>query len=122
MRRFDDEVNRIYGVLNNRLYDRPYLAGDEYTIADMISYPWTVGWKIQGQDIDDFKYFKRWFEELSERPAVKRGMAVGSDFGNDRCRPVHRLSTLHRSLQSGKRHQPGTPSIADHSTCGPHRY
>lgn len=75
-RRFADEVNRMYGVLNNRLYDRPYLAGDDYTIADMISYPWTVNWKGQGQDLDEFKYFKRWFEELSARPAVQRGMAV----------------------------------------------
>ena len=75
-RRFADEVNRMYGVLNNRLYDRPYLAGDEYTIADMISYPWTVNWKGQGQDLDEFKYFKRWFEELSARPGVQRGMAV----------------------------------------------
>jgi GST-like protein len=74
--RFTDEVNRLYGVLNNRLYDRPYLAGDEYTIADMISYPWTVGWKFQGQDIAEFKYFKRWFEEIGARPAVQRGMAV----------------------------------------------
>ena len=77
-RRFSDEVNRMYGVLNNRLYDRPYLAGDEYTIADMICYPWTINWKGQGQDLDDFKYFKRWFEELSARPGVERGMAVAA--------------------------------------------
>jgi GSH-dependent disulfide-bond oxidoreductase len=77
--RFTDEVNRLYGILNNRLYESPYLAGDEYTIADMIAYPWTVGWEAQGQDINEFKYFKRWFEELGERPAVQRGMAVGSD-------------------------------------------
>ena len=76
VRRFTDEVNRLYGVLNNRLYDRRYLAGDEYTIADMICYPWTVGWAGQGQDIEEFKYFKRWFEELGARPAVQRGMAV----------------------------------------------
>jgi glutathione S-transferase len=49
VRRFTDEVNRLYGVMNNRLYDRRYLAGDEYTIADMISYPWTVGWEGQGR-------------------------------------------------------------------------
>ena len=76
VRRFTDEVNRMYGVLNNRLYDRRYLAGDDYTIADMISYPWTVSWEAQGQDIEEFKYFKRWFEELGARPAVQRGMAV----------------------------------------------
>lgn len=81
--RFTDEVNRMYGVLNNRLSDRPYLAGDEYTIADMICYPWCVGWENQGQDIEEFKYFKKWFEELGERPALLRGMAVGSDMGED---------------------------------------
>ena len=83
VRRFTDEVNRIYGVLNNRLFESPYLAGDEYTIADMICYPWTVNWEGQGQDINEFKHFKRWFEALSDRPAVQRGMAVGSDMRND---------------------------------------
>jgi GST-like protein len=81
--RFNDELHRLYGVMNNRLYDRRYLAGDEYTIADMASYPWTVGWEAQGIDIDEFKYFKRWFNELSERPALQRGMAVGSDLTQD---------------------------------------
>jgi GST-like protein len=76
-------VNRLYGVLNNRLYDRRYVAGAEYTIADIISYPWVVNWKAQQQDLEDFKYLKRWFEELSERPAVKRGLAAGADFGED---------------------------------------
>jgi GSH-dependent disulfide-bond oxidoreductase len=83
IRRFTDEVNRLYGVMNNRLYDRRYLAGDEYTIADMISYPWTVGWKNQGQDIEEFRYFKRWFKEIGARPAVQRGMAIGSDLTGD---------------------------------------
>ncbi len=81
--RFSDEVNRLYGVMNQRLYESPYLAGNEYTIADMICYPWTEGWQSQGQDINEFKYFKRWFEELSDRPAVRRGMAVGSDLSID---------------------------------------
>jgi GSH-dependent disulfide-bond oxidoreductase len=81
--RFTDEVNRLYGVLNNRLYKHKYLAGDQYTIADMICYPWTVNWKGQGQDIEEFKYFKRWHEELAARPAVQKGMAVGSDLSTD---------------------------------------
>lgn len=75
-RRFADETHRLYGVLNNRLYDRRYLAGEDYSIADMISYPWTASWQLQGIDLDEFKYFKRWFEELSARPALQRGMAV----------------------------------------------
>ena len=83
IRRFTDEVNRLYGVLNNRLYNHRYLAGDEYTIADMICYPWTVNWKAQGQDIEEFPYFKRWQTELAARPGLQRGMAVGSDLQND---------------------------------------
>ena len=75
-RRFADETHRLYGVLNNRLYDRPWLAGDDYTIADMISYPWTASWKLQGIDLDEFKYFKRWLEAMEARPAVQKGMAV----------------------------------------------
>jgi GST-like protein len=81
--RFTDEVNRLYGVLNNRLHKHKYLAGDQYTIADMICYPWTVNWKFQGQDIEEFKHFKRWHEELAARPAVQKGMAVGSDLSTD---------------------------------------
>jgi len=79
VRRFSDETNRLYGVLNNRLYDRPYLAGDSYTIADIAAYPWTVNWQGQDQDFGEFPYAKRWFDELSERPGVKRGLAVGAE-------------------------------------------
>ena len=81
--RFTDEANRLYGVLNNRLYKNKYLCGDSYTIADMISYPWTVNWKAQGQDIAEFKHFQRWFDELSARPGVQRGMAAGKDLPPD---------------------------------------
>jgi len=83
VRRFTDEANRLYGVLNMRLSDRPYLAGAEYTIADMICYPWCVNHKLQGQNLDDFKYMKRWFEELSARPAVQKGMQVGTGLSVD---------------------------------------
>ena len=83
IRRFTDEANRLYGVMNNRLYNRRYLAGDEYTIADMISYPWTVNAEAQGQDINEFKHFKRWFEEVGNRPAVKRGIETGNNLRVD---------------------------------------
>lgn len=83
LRRFDDELHRLYGVMNNRLYDRRFLAGDNYTIADMACYPWVEGWEAQGIDIDEFKYFKRWFTQLGERPALQRGMAVGSNLTQD---------------------------------------
>lgn len=76
VRRFSDEANRLYGVLNNRLYKHRFLGGAEYSIADMIAYPWTLHWEFHGQDLAEFRYFKRWFDELSQRPAVQRGMAV----------------------------------------------
>lgn len=82
-RRFDDEVHRLYGVMNNRLYDRRYLAGDEFTIADIVSYPWTVNWQLQGIDLNEFLHFKRWFEEVSARPAVQRGLAVTAGAAED---------------------------------------
>jgi len=81
--RFTDEVNRLYGVLNNQLYKHKYLAGDQYTIADMICYPWTVNYKVQGQDIEEFKHVKRWAEEIAKRPAVQKGMAVGANLSTD---------------------------------------
>lgn len=83
IRRFTDEANRLYGVLNNRLHRSRYLAGEEYTIADMICYPWTVNLKAQGQDIEEFAYFKRWADELAARPGVRRGLAVGADLSED---------------------------------------
>lgn len=104
--RFGDEVHRMYGVMNNRLYDRRYLAGDEYTIADMISYPWTANWEAQGIDINEFKYFKRWFEELSERPALQRGMAVGSDFGEDYSKLSEEEIKRRRELLYNQRARP----------------
>jgi GSH-dependent disulfide-bond oxidoreductase len=81
--RFTDEVNRLYGVMNQRLYESPYLGGDAYTIADMIAYPWCALAEAEGQDINQFAHVKRWWDELSARPAVQRGMAVGSDYGID---------------------------------------
>lgn len=83
VRRFTDEANRLYGVLNNRLYESRYLAGDDYSIADICAFPWTVNWQGQGQDIAEFPHFKRWFDEVGARPAVQRGLAVGADLPGD---------------------------------------
>ena len=83
LRRFDDEANRLFGVMNNRLYERPYLAGEEYTIADMACYPWTVAQQSHGQDLDAFRHVRRWQRELEARPGVQRGMASGSELSVD---------------------------------------
>jgi len=77
--RYTNEVHRLYGVMNKRLADREYLAGD-YSMADVISWPWVVGWERQGQNLAEFPNLKRWFETVGARPAVVRGFAVGSDF------------------------------------------
>jgi GST-like protein len=69
--RYVSETNRLYGVLNKRLADRPFIAG-AYSIADMASYPWIVPYRNQGQSLEDFPHLKRWFETIKERPAVIR--------------------------------------------------
>ena len=71
MARYRNEVNRLYGVLNRRLADRPFIAGD-YSIADMASYPWIVPHERQGQKLEDFPHLNRWFEAVRGRPAVAR--------------------------------------------------
>lgn len=68
--RYVNETNRLYGVLNRRLADRPFVAGD-YSIADMAAYPWVVPYQRQGQKLEDFPNLKRWFETIAARPAVK---------------------------------------------------
>lgn len=67
---------RLYGVLDDRLMDRPFVAGD-YSIADMASYPWIVPYERQGIKLEDFPNLKRWFERIAARPAVQRAYAKG---------------------------------------------
>ena len=81
--RYTNEVNRLYGVMNRRLGDAEYLAGD-YSIADIACWPWIVSHERQGQDLDEFRNVKRWFEAIRERPAVMRGFALGHEQMVDR--------------------------------------
>lgn len=74
--RYTNECNRIYGVMNHRLADREFLAGD-YSIADMASMGWAVSYKRQGQDLDEFPNVRRWFNSLKSRPAVQKGIEIG---------------------------------------------
>jgi len=76
--RYVNETNRLYGVLNKRLADRPFIAGT-YSIADMASYPWIVPHKNQGQSLEDFPHLKRWFEAIKNRPAVIRAYDRAKD-------------------------------------------
>jgi GST-like protein len=70
------ETSRLYAVLDKRLADREYLAG-EYSIADMACYPWIVPYKRQEQNLDEFPDLKRWFEAIHVRPAVVRAYDKG---------------------------------------------
>jgi GST-like protein len=73
--RYTKETQRLYGVLNARLQDRQYLAGD-YSIADIATYPWVARYEWHKTNLADFPHVKRWFDAISARPAVQRGMKV----------------------------------------------
>jgi GST-like protein len=83
IRRYTNEVNRLYGVMDRQLGKNEYLAG-EYSIADIACWPWVVPHERQGQTLDDFTHLKRWFETVRERPGVQRGFALGHEKIMDR--------------------------------------
>lgn len=76
--RYVRETGRLYGVLNKHLKDRAFVAGTEYTIADMASYPWIVPHQRQSQNLDDFPHLRRWFETIKTRPATVRAYERGA--------------------------------------------
>ncbi len=74
--RYTNEAKRLYGVMNKRLAKSTYLAGPQYSIADIAVFPWLRSWKNQGIAWADYPHLKGWFDEVSARPAVKRGVTV----------------------------------------------
>lgn len=76
--RYTHEVQRLYGVMNRRLADRDYLAGD-YSIADIACVGWAKLWERQGQNIEEFPHFKAWLARVMERPAVQRGLSLSAE-------------------------------------------
>jgi GST-like protein len=85
--RYTKEAARLYGVMDKRLGEAAYLAG-EYSIADIACMPWIRSYKKQGQNLDDFPNLKRWFLEIKERPAVRRGLQVLEE--NTRTTPYNK--------------------------------
>jgi len=79
MERFGNEVTRLYKVLDGQLGREEYIAGD-YSIADIAAWPWIFRYDWQGQDLADYPNIRRWFDAVADRPAVKKGAAVGEDF------------------------------------------
>ena len=78
MTRYVNETNRLYGVLDRRLAERAFVAGDAYSIADMAAYPWIVPHKNQQQDLADFPHLARWFAAIAARPATQRAYERGA--------------------------------------------
>jgi len=74
--RYSNEAKRLYGVIERRLSQSPWLGGKEYSIADIATFPWLRGWQNQGIALDDFPNLKAWFEKIEQRPAVQRGVKV----------------------------------------------
>jgi GSH-dependent disulfide-bond oxidoreductase len=95
--RYVNETNRLYGVLNKRLADREFIAGD-YSIADMASYPWVVPYKNQSQNIDDFPHLKRWLETIRERPATLRAYAKAKEVNPNYGQPSIRTEEERKLL------------------------
>jgi GSH-dependent disulfide-bond oxidoreductase len=75
--RYERETRRLYGVLDKHLDGREFIAGKDYSIADMAAYPWTVSHESQNINLDDFPQVKRWFAHIRDRAATKRAYAIG---------------------------------------------
>jgi GST-like protein len=90
--RYTNETKRIYGVIDKQLAKTAYLAGDEYSIADIATFPWTRSFANQGIDWAEYPHAKRWFDAIGQRPAVQRGVQVLADLrkplDNDKARDV----------------------------------
>ena len=74
--RYTNEAKRLYGVMNKQLANAKYIAGPEYSIADIAIFPWLRSWKNQGISWNDYPHLKGWFDEIAARPAVQRGVEV----------------------------------------------
>jgi GST-like protein len=74
--RYTNEARRLYGVIDKRLAQSRWLGGDEYSIADIATFPWLRSWQNQGIVLEEYPRLERWFYAIAERPAVQRGVKV----------------------------------------------
>jgi len=88
--RFTKETQRLYGVLNNRLEERDWLAGDAYSIADVAAYTWAAPYSLFGLDLDEYPAVERWLEAIASRPATERAYAIAKDLNPQAPQPVRR--------------------------------
>ncbi len=86
--RYDNEVRRLHGVMDKRLAQHAFLAGDEYTIADMASYPWIGAYDKLPVDFTAFPNLKRWHEAIAARPATQRAYALRQQVNPNAGKPL----------------------------------
>ncbi|MCG2655745.1 MAG: glutathione binding-like protein [Hydrogenophaga sp.] len=88
--RYTNEAKRLYGVMDKQLSGHKFIAGNQYTVADIAIFPWLRSWQNQGIDWADYPRLKDWFDRIAARPAVQRGVAVLADarkpLNDDRAR------------------------------------
>ena len=77
--RYTNEAKRLYGVMDKRLQTSKFIGGNNYSIADIAIFPWLRSWQNQGIDWADYPHLKAWFDLISARPAVQRGVQVLAD-------------------------------------------
>jgi GSH-dependent disulfide-bond oxidoreductase len=97
--RYTNEATRLYGVMDARLSEVDYFVGNDYSIVDMAIYPWVASHERQGQRMEDYSNLRRWYEEMGERPAVRRAMEVGEELR----RPIEDLDEEARDVLFGGR-------------------
>jgi len=84
-KRYMNEYDRLLAVMDVRLRNRDFLAGD-YSIADIASFPWVLPYRRLGNDLDNFPNLRRWFDTLKERPALQRGVNLGKGWRRNEAR------------------------------------
>ena len=99
--RYTREANRLYGVLDGHLANSDYLAGADYSIADIATFPWLRSHRKQGVKLDEYPHIQRWFEEISKRPAVGRGLEA---MAREESAPVNEQSR-YENLFGGRQYQ-----------------
>jgi len=101
IKRYTNEAKRLYGVMDKQLATHRYIAGDEYSIADIAIFPWLRSWQNQGIDWADYPHLKPWFDTMAKRPAVQRGVQVLADLRkpliDDKARETMFGSTQYRT-------------------------
>ena len=101
LERYAKEVNRLYGVLDAQLArSRAFVAGHDYSIADMAIFPWVRTWKAQQVPLDDFPAVKAWYEGLMQRPAVRRGIDLGKELRASKLDDAARAALFGQTAQT----------------------